>query len=232
MSITHCTKLNKLVKICGIRSVDLALAAATAGADLIGLVFAPSRRRVTIAEAQAIAATIGALPPPRPLVVGLFVNEPAAQVAEITAAVGLEAIQLSGDEPPDYPVPDGLPLIKSIRMTGAADEQAWLDRIAAAPRATGTVLPQVTALIDAHLPGAYGGTGVQTDWNKAAHIARLVPTLLAGGLTPANVAQAIAVVNPLGVDVSSGVERDGQKDPALIQAFIAAVRTSLAERSE
>jgi phosphoribosylanthranilate isomerase len=80
------------------------------------------------------------------------------------------------------------------------------------------------ALVDAHIAGAYGGTGTQADWSRAARIARQVPTVLAGGLTPENVAAAIAQVQPLGVDVSSGVERDGQKDPALITAFIAAAR--------
>jgi phosphoribosylanthranilate isomerase len=216
--------VSSLIKICGLRTVDLALAAATAGADLIGLVFASSRRQVTVAEAQQIAAAVRALPPPRPLIVGLFVNEPAAHVADIAAAVGLEAIQLSGDEPPDYPIPHGLPVIKAIRMTDTPLEQAWLARIAATPT-VGQGLPPLTALIDAHVTGAYGGTGIQADWGRAAHIARQVPTILAGGLTPANVAQAIATVQPMGVDVSSGVERDGEKDPTLIRAFIAAARS-------
>jgi phosphoribosylanthranilate isomerase len=216
--------VSSLIKICGLRTVDLALAAATAGADLIGLVFASSRRQVTVAEAQQIAAAVRALPPPRPLIVGLFVNEPAAHVADIAAAVGLEAIQLSGDEPPDYPIPHGLPVIKAIRMTDNPLEQAWLARIAATPT-VGQGLPPLTALIDAHVTGAYGGTGIQADWGRAAHIARQVPTILAGGLTPANVAQAIATVQPMGVDVSSGVERDGEKDPTLIRAFIAAARS-------
>lgn len=215
--------MSRLVKICGLRTVDLALVAATAGADMIGLVFAPSRRQVSIAEAQYIAAAVRALPPPRPLIVGLFVNAPAADVAEITTAVGLEAIQLSGDEPPDYPIPQGLPLLKAIRMTGTRHEEAWLARIAAAPSVDGG-LPPMLALIDAHVAGAYGGTGTQADWSRAARIARQVPTILAGGLTPENVAAAIAQVQPLGVDVSSGVERDGQKDPVLITAFIEAAR--------
>jgi len=215
--------MSRLVKICGLRTVDLALVAATAGADLIGLVFAPSRRQVSIAEAQYIAAAVRALPPPRPLIVGLFVNAPAADVAEITTVAGLEAIQLSGDEPPDYPIPQGLPLLKAIRMTGTRDEEAWLARIATAPSAH-SGLPSMLALVDAHVAGAYGGTGTQADWSRAARIARQVPTVLAGGLTPENVAAAIAQVQPLGVDVSSGVERDGQKDPALITAFIAAAR--------
>jgi phosphoribosylanthranilate isomerase len=215
--------MSRLVKICGLRTVDLALVAATAGADLIGLVFAPSRRQVSIAEAQHIAAAVRALPPPRPLIVGLFVNAPAADVAEITAIVGLEAIQLSGDEPPDYPIPKGLPLLRAIRMTSTPHEEAWLARIAAAP-SVDSGLPPMLALVDAHIAGAYGGTGTQADWSRAARIARQVPTVLAGGLTPENVAAAIAQVQPLGVDVSSGVERDGQKDPALITAFIAAAR--------
>ncbi|ACL26540.1 phosphoribosylanthranilate isomerase [Chloroflexus aggregans] len=218
--------MSRIIKICGLRTIDRALAAATAGADLIGLVFAPSRRRVTVAEAQAIAAAVRTLPPPRPLIVGLFVNEPAHVIAEIARTVGLEAIQLSGDEPADFSIPIELPLIKAIRMTGDPTEEAWLARIAATKPATGNRLPTMTALVDAHIAGVYGGTGQQADWQRAAHLARRVPTLLAGGLTPANVAQAIAVVNPLGVDVSSGVERDGQKDPELMAAFVRAVRMS------
>jgi phosphoribosylanthranilate isomerase len=218
--------LSRIIKICGLRTIDRALAAATAGADLIGLVFAPSRRRVTVTEAQAIAAAVRALPPPRPLIVGLFVNEPAHVIAEIARTVGLEAIQLSGDEPADFSIPVELPLIKAIRMTGDPTEEAWLARIAATKPATSNRLPTLTALVDAHIAGAYGGTGQQADWQRAANLARRVPTLLAGGLTPANVTQAIAVVNPLGVDVSSGVERDGQKDPELMAAFVQAVRSS------
>lgn len=190
--------MSRIIKICGLRTIDRALAAATAGADLIGLVFAPSRRRVTVAEAQAIAAAVRTLPPPRPLIVGLFVNEPAHVIAEIARTVGLEAIQLSGDEPADFSIPIELPLIKAIRMTGDPTEEAWLARIAATKPATGNRLPTMTALVDAHIAGVYGGTGQQADWQRAAHLARRVPTLLAGGLTPANVAQAIAVVNPLG----------------------------------
>ncbi len=223
--------MDRLIKICGLRTVEGALAAATAGADLIGLVFTPSRRRVTIAEAQQIAVAARALPPPRPVIVGLFVNEPVDQVAAIAATVGLEAIQLSGDEPPDYPAPSALPLIKAIRMTGDAVEQAWLSRIATTPRPTGARLPALSALVDAHVAGAYGGTGTQADWTRAAAIARQCPTILAGGLNPTNVAAAIAQVNPLGVDVSSGVERDGQKDPALIAAFVAAARGAAAQEA-
>ncbi|MFN3374869.1 MAG: phosphoribosylanthranilate isomerase, partial [Chloroflexus sp.] len=110
--------MSRLIKICGLRTIDLALAAATAGADLIGLVFAPSRRQVTVAEAQAIAAAVRALPPPRPLIVGLFVNETADVIGQIALAAGLEAIQLSGNEPADFPNQTGLPLLKAIRMTG------------------------------------------------------------------------------------------------------------------
>lgn len=216
--------MSKLIKICGLRTIDLALAAATAGADLIGLVLAPSRRQVTVAEAQAIAAAVRALPPPRPLIVGLFVNETADVIGQIALAAGLEAIQLSGDEPADFPNQTGLPLLKAIRMTGDANETAWLARIAAAGPVTAPGLPTLTALIDAHVAGAYGGTGQRANWERAAQLARRVPTFLAGGLTPDNVAQAIAAVDPLGVDVSSGVERDGQKDVGLMVAFVRAAR--------
>lgn len=205
-----------LVKICGLRSVEHALAAAAAGADMLGLVFAPSRRRVSVAEGAAIAAAVRGLGAGRPRVVGLFVNEPPAVVIEVATAVGLDLVQLSGDEPVEDGEATGLPLLKAVRLDGSAREAAWLRRAG----------PDCTLLVDAHVPGAYGGTGVVADWGRAAELAASTPLLLAGGLTPANVTAAIAAVAPHGVDVSSGVERDGVKDTALIEAFVAAARAA------
>jgi phosphoribosylanthranilate isomerase len=205
-----------LVKICGLRSVEHALAAAAAGADMIGLVFAPSRRQVSPAEGAAVAAALRALGPRRPRVVGLFVNEAPGAIAAVAATVGLDAVQLSGDEPADDAAAIGLPLLKALRLDGSAREAAWLERAG----------PGCMPLVDAHVPGAYGGTGVIADWDRAAALAAATPILLAGGLTPANVAAAIVAVRPRGVDVSSGVERDGVKDPAMIEAFIEAARSA------
>jgi phosphoribosylanthranilate isomerase len=205
-----------LVKICGLRSVEMALIAADAGADMIGLLFAPSRRRVSVEEGAAIAAAVRDLGATRPRLVGLFVNETPARVAAVAAAVGLDLAQLSGDEPPELADQLALPLIKSVRMDGSTHEAGWLQRAGAG----------CTLLVDAHLAGAYGGTGVVADWSRAAKLAARTPLILAGGLTPENVGAAIAAVRPLGVDVSSGIETDGAKDRHKIKAFLEAARAA------
>lgn len=212
-----------VVKICGLRTVEHARAAATAGADLIGLVFAPSRRRISPAEGAAIAAALRAVNSSSPLIVGLFVNEPPATISAVARDVGLDLVQLSGDEPVSYAAALEWPVLKAIRMDGSPNEAAWLELAGAT-----TLDPQQRPrlLIDAHVPGAYGGTGVAADWVRAAALAARLPIVLAGGLNPANVAAAIAEVRPWGVDVSSGVERDGAKDPRQIEAFIAAARAA------
>lgn len=205
-----------LVKICGLRSPEQALATAAAGADMIGLVFAPSRRRVSEPEAAAIVAALRGLGGPRPLAVGLFVNEPPKLINALAARVGLDAVQLSGDEPADVADAIALPVLKAMRLSGDAGEAAWVARAQAGGR--------VRLMVDAHVPGAYGGTGARADWGRAAALARRVPLILAGGLDPASVAEAVAAVGPAGVDVSSGVETAGVKDVAKIEAFIAAAR--------
>ncbi|MEI7642799.1 MAG: phosphoribosylanthranilate isomerase [Chloroflexales bacterium] len=202
-----------IIKICGLRTLEHALVAAEAGADLIGLVFAPSRRQVSLAEARAIAAAVRGLPAPRPQIVGLFVNTPAFEINAVADSVGLDLVQLSGDESLVDAAGITRQIIKSIRMDGSAREAAW---ISAGAR----------LLVDAHVPGAYGGTGARADWPQAAGLARCAPLILAGGLDPMNVAEAIAQVRPQGVDVSSGVEEGGVKRAALIRAFVAAARTA------
>jgi phosphoribosylanthranilate isomerase len=200
-----------IVKICGLRTVEHALVAAAAGADLLGLVFAPSRRQVTLTEAATIAAAVHKLPAPRPRLVGLFVHEQPARIKTIVQQVGLDLVQLSGDEPVSDAAAMTVPIIKAIRMDSSQREADWLQQ-------------PVTFLVDAHVPGSYGGTGVRADWARATPLASQRPLLLAGGLNAENVAAAIAAVRPLGVDVSSGVERDGRKDALLIETFIAAAR--------
>ena len=213
-----------LVKICGLRTVEHALAATAAGAAMLGLVFAPSRRQVTPEQAAAIVAAVVATPHPAPHRVGLFVNTAPALINTLAAQVGLDYVQLSGDEPVAYAELLTLPIIKAIRMDGSAHEAAWI-RLACAEQQSGGQRA-VILLVDAHVPGRYGGTGVVADWGRAAELAARAPTMLAGGLTPANVAAAIAAVRPLGVDVSSGVEQNGQQDPAKIKAFVGAARAA------
>jgi phosphoribosylanthranilate isomerase len=207
-----------LVKICGLRTVEQALAAADAGADMLGLNFAQSRRQVSPEQATSITAAVrGAAAGQQPILVGLFVNEAPERMLAIARQCGLDAIQLSGDEPSDLAAElPGYRLLKAIRLDGRPGEAGWL----AAAQA-----PAIHLLLDAHVPGSYGGTGVLADWEHAAKLASQRPIMLAGGLTPENVGSAIQQVRPWGVDVSSGVETSGVKDSAKIRAFVAAART-------
>jgi phosphoribosylanthranilate isomerase len=207
------------IKICGIRTLDHALAAATAGADLIGFVFAPSRRRITPDAAASLAAELRSHQVGRQIqIVGLFVNESPAMISAVAHQVGLDYAQLSGDETPGIVPSLPLPWIKAVRFDGSEQELAWQ------AAATDAVL-----LVDAHVPGAYGGTGQRADWTQAAQLAQTHRVLLAGGLTPENVVDAIVAVRPWGVDVSSGVEVDGTKSAERIHAFVAHARRATAD---
>jgi phosphoribosylanthranilate isomerase len=202
------------VKICGLRTIEHALAAIDAGADMIGLNFAASRRQVSPEQAALIAEAVRATPHARRVsIIGLFVNETPEHMLAIARTCGLDALQLSGDEHSEIArrLP-GIALLKSIRLDGALGEAGWLDAA------------DVRLLVDAHVPGSYGGAGVLADWGRAAELARRRLIVLAGGLTPENVGAAIRQVHPWGVDVSSGVETNGVKDVAKIRAFVAAAR--------
>jgi phosphoribosylanthranilate isomerase len=206
-----------LVKICGLRTIEHALAAADAGADMLGLNFAQSRRQVSLEQAALIAEAVRATPHAgRVSLVGLFVNEAPERMLEIARQCGLDTIQLSGDEAIEIAKQlPGIPMLKAIRLDGTPGEAGWLHANHA---------PNVRLLIDAHVPGSYGGAGVLADWSRAAELSRRRSIILAGGLTPANVDAAIRQVRPWGVDVSSGVETNGVKDAAKIKAFVAATR--------
>jgi phosphoribosylanthranilate isomerase len=207
-----------LVKICGLRTIEQAITATDAGADMLGLVFARSRRQISPEEATRITAAVRAAPASQPpILAGLFVNEAPERMLAIARQCGLDALQLSGDEA--SALAEELPgyrLLKAIRLDGRPSEAGWL----AADQTLAVHL-----LLDAHVPGSYGGTGVLADWEQAAELAHRRPIMLAGGLTPENVGAAIQQVRPWGVDVSSGVETDGVKDSAKIRAFVAAART-------
>jgi phosphoribosylanthranilate isomerase len=211
------------VKICGITRPEWAVAAAEAGADAIGLVFAESPRRVSVADAARIVAAL----PPWVAPVGVFVDESAERIRAIAAEVGLGAIQLHGDEPPELPaVLAPLKVIKAFRIGSPADldaADAWQVAAEKAGRRPDAWL------IDAAVPGGpKGGTGQRGDWTLAAQLARTSrrpPQILAGGLTPENVAEAIKTVRPWGVDASGGLEDSpGVKSPEKIRAFVEAVR--------
>jgi phosphoribosylanthranilate isomerase len=200
-----------LVKICGITSMQDAEAAVEAGAAALGFVFWPkSPRFIDPHRARVIVSSL----PPFVVPVGVFVNQPAAHVRGVAALARLGAVQLHGDEDVLYVAAMDSPVIKAVSIEREDDA----DRIDIWPRRT-------TLLLDVHDPLHRGGTGRTIDWSAAAQIAARRRTLLAGGLTPDNVAEAVALVQPFGVDVSSGVERSpGVKDHARIRALFDALR--------
>jgi phosphoribosylanthranilate isomerase len=209
------------IKICGLRTVEQALVAAEAGADMLGFILAQSRRQVSPAEIATMAAAVRAATKAnqRPVeLVGVFVDETLARMLMIADQCGLDALQLSGDEASAVlaDLPDRN-IIKAVRLNGTTTELGWMH---------GELSSHIRLLVDAHVPGFYGGAGVLADWQRAADLARDYPVLLAGGLTPDNVAAAIRQVRPWGVDVSSGVESGGVKDLAKIRAFISAARAA------
>jgi phosphoribosylanthranilate isomerase len=195
------------VKICGVTTVEDALVCADAGADAIGLNFwSGSKRRIDLARAAEIARAL----PPSVLKVGVFVNAERSAIERATTSVGLDAVQLHGDEIPEHCRGFTVPVIKAIGVTRGGEslrviaERFLVDYI----------------LLDADCGSEYGGTGRGFDWHRAAGVApgRL---FLAGGLRPENVAVAIRVARPYGVDTASGVERaQGCKDPARVKEFI------------
>ncbi len=207
------------VKICGIsRKAD---AEAAASADFIGLMFAESPRRVTLEQARGLVEAVRSHPDP-PKAVGVFANNSFDEVNETARTLGLDYVQISGDEPDDYVRRVEAPVIRSVHLEAGAGQRPNAAALAArldALRALGA-----TPLLDAKVDARYGGTGRRFDHAAARDAAREHDFLLAGGLTPENVAEAVAGVRPWGVDVSSGVETGGVKDAARIRAFIEAVR--------
>jgi phosphoribosylanthranilate isomerase len=237
------------VKICGITSVDDARAVAAAGADAVGLNFyAKSPRYVSVEKAREIVNAL----PAQMVKVGLFVNAPAEEVCQTYDALGLDLIQLHGDEPPHYLAdlggravmrafrfgPGGLrspqlldhgqPVSRTPRVPDALESMArylgHCGRLGCMPR---------LVLVDAYVEGEYGGTGQAADWErlKGSPFGTSAPPLvLAGGLTPDNVAEAVRTVGPAAVDTASGVESSpGRKDPAAVEAFVRAARRAFDE---
>lgn len=200
------------VKICGITRVEDARAAIDSGADALGLVFcSKSPRYVELSVAANIARTIG----PFVTIVGLFVNAGEAQVREAVKTVGLDMLQFHGDEDEVYCAQFEKPYIKAIRMSPELDVKEVMTKY---PSARGF-------LFDAWNKDKYGGTGETFEWDRLSILKESVdtdiPFILAGGLTPENVDQAVAAVKPYAIDVSGGVELSpGIKSPELIQQFI------------
>jgi phosphoribosylanthranilate isomerase len=200
------------VKVCGICRIEDAVAAAAAGADAIGInFFAGSPRCVPRPAARAIAEAVRG----RVVVVGVFVDAGFDEIAAVRAEVGLDRVQLHGDEPPELLRRLGGVAYKAVRLRSRED----LARLASYPG------PEV--LIDAFVAGVHGGTGARIETSLAREAARAGRVWLAGGLTPENVALAVREVRPYGVDVSSGVERSpGVKDAEKIAAFVRSARTA------
>jgi phosphoribosylanthranilate isomerase len=213
-----------LVKICGLRTPEHAAAAAEAGADLIGFIFAPARRRVTPAVAHDCIAAARQVDTERTVVtVGVFVDAPVDEIDETVVAAGLDLVQLHGAEPPPFVQGLHAPAIKVLRSEPGASAETL---VAAIDGYRDAARPPIAFLVDGFAAGTLGGAGAKADWSTAAAVRTQRSVLLGGGLDPANVADAIRCVRPIGVDVSSGVERDGIKDAALIAAFVRAARTT------
>lgn len=215
-----------LVKICGITRRQDAEAAVKAGADAIGVILAPSKRRVTVEEAMeifAVVPSIGAGYGGAPVFggqtverVGVFVNAELSFVNDVVKRCGLSAVQLSGSESPDYCAAVTVPVIKMIPV-GKNFSWRLLERYRGAAS---------TFLLDTHVPGQAGGTSQTFSWETVGVPPQWAQVLVAGGLTSRNVADCIRISRPAGVDVSSGVEKSpGEKDRDEMNSFCDAVRS-------
>ena len=197
------------VKMCGMQTLAAARAAEAAGADYIGFIFAQGSRRYVAPEtAHEIAREMQ-----RVKKVGVFVDAPMAEVNQIADAVGLDYVQLHGHETAEMARMAERPVIKAYRYGDDFDAE------------TANVYPAEIILVDSYVKGAAGGTGLTFHWQEAAReIARVTkPVLIAGGITAANVREAVEIFHPFGIDVSGGLEEDGVKSKAKITAFMEAV---------
>lgn len=201
------------IKICGITNAEDAAVAVAAGADAIGVIFAPSPRRVTLDQAAAALASV-----PVPVArVGVFVDASAEEIAAAVSACGLTAVQFSGHETPEECDAVPVPVIKAIGVGMDFDTQTvgpYRDHAAA-------------LLLDTYVAGKAGGTSQTFDWQAVGEVSGRVPFFVAGGLNPENIGECIAALHPYAVDVSSGVETfPGEKDHQKVIAFCAAVRAA------
>ncbi len=201
------------IKICGIKTLKDALAAIEAGADYLGFNFYPKSVRFIEKSACAEITSVLKREHPQIKLVGVFVNSSVEEIKDILQTCHLDLAQLHGDEPPEIFTQLAPHAFRAFR--GIPESNAGYER-SEAP----------VMLIDAAVKGAYGGSGVTADWTAAAKLAKQYPLLLAGGLTPENVADAVRQVQPWGVDVASGVEAaPGEKDAEKMKAFVRAVQS-------
>jgi phosphoribosylanthranilate isomerase len=208
------------VKICGLVEAEHALKAGEAGADFIGMVYVESKRKVNVEQAKRLVESVKDIDP-RPEAVGVFRNHSADEVNRIARECMLDRVQLSGQESIEYCREIDFPIIKVIHIDAGTKTELILGQVQKWYEAVGG--QKFLCLLDTVADGRYGGTGVTFDWQIAKVVAARFPIMVAGGLTPENVAQLIREVKPWGVDVASGVETNGHKDPLKIEAFIRAV---------
>jgi len=210
------------VKICGITNKEDALLAVGLGAHALGFVFAESPRKVSPDQALEIISEL----PPFTTTVGVFVNQPAADVQSIARYCNLDAVQLHGDETVEYCRELQVKTIKAFRMRNYSEIEEWLFgeneyEAAALLEPSNNV---AAYLVDAYVKGQHGGTGLHLNWELVRNLESSKPLILAGGLNPENVALAIRAVQPYAVDVSSGIElRAGKKDERKLREFMKVV---------
>lgn len=218
------------VKLCSLREPVHAHWAAASGADLFGLIFVPGvRRRVSHEIAREIVATARSQHGSQLRAVGVFVDASPDEINQTATSVGLNLAQLHGQEPAELIAEVRIPVVKALRPHPG---QALDEVLALADRYLSAPVPPVALLVDGYHASHHGGEGLRADWVLAAELASRYPLILAGGLDADNVADAIQAVRPLAVDVSSGVESDGIKDPAKMAAFVRNAKTAFCLRTD
>lgn len=212
------------VKMCGFQTADALIAAIDAGVDAVGLVFVPSARRcLSLADAKELLNEVrsqrsGSVPE----IVGLFADQTVEDVKRHIEELGLDAAQLCGAEDVGYASQLGVPIYRVIGIDPGVPISAQMARVMVLQHRHSLAGHRI--VLDTKVAGEYGGTGRISDWEFASELARGLDLVLAGGLNPENVGEAVRQVKPWGVDTSSGIETDGAKDPARIRAFMDAVR--------
>jgi phosphoribosylanthranilate isomerase len=216
-----------IVKICGIKTVSHALTAARHGADLVGIVFVPGRRRMLdLAAARSMCEELRSNNDKVPEIVGLFSDQSLEEVNYAIDYCSLDMVQLCGNETLSYCDAIECKIIKVIQIPVKSKDPDFVRSLSSLISKYSDKGYYVT--LDSLIPGYEGGTGQSFDWSIAATLAESGHSfILAGGLNPVNVSEAIKMVKPFGVDVSSGIETNGEKDPSKIKAFISQARISI-----